>query len=51
MKAVVSRGVGDIRIEDMPEPTIEQSTDAIARLASSTILDAGLHFVRGTAAE
>jgi hypothetical protein len=27
MNAVVFRGVGDIRIEDVPEPKIEQPTD------------------------
>jgi threonine dehydrogenase-like Zn-dependent dehydrogenase len=51
MKAVVFRGVGDIRIEDVPEPKLEQPTDAIARLASPAILDADLDFVRGTVAE
>src|SRR5687767_7809009 len=49
MKAVVFRGVGDIRIEDVPEPKIEQPTDAIVRLTSSAICGTDLHFVRGTA--
>jgi threonine dehydrogenase-like Zn-dependent dehydrogenase len=51
MKAVVLRGVGDIRIEDVPEPQIEQPTDAIVRLASSAICSTDLLFVHGTAAE
>lgn len=48
MKAVVWHGVGDIRLEEVPEPTIEQPTDAIVRLTSSAICGTDLHFVRGT---
>ena len=29
MKAVVFRGVGDIRVEDVSEPKIQASSDAI----------------------
>jgi threonine dehydrogenase-like Zn-dependent dehydrogenase len=48
MKAVVFHGVGDIRLEDVPEPTIRESTDAIVRLTASAICGTDLHFVRGT---
>lgn len=48
MKAVVFRGVGDIRLEDMPEPRIEHSNDAIVRITSSAICGTDLHMVRGT---
>jgi threonine dehydrogenase-like Zn-dependent dehydrogenase len=48
MKAVVFRGVGDIRLEDVPEPQIRQSTDVIVRLTASAICGTDLHFVRGT---
>jgi len=48
MKAVVWRGVGDIRVEDVPEPRIQEPTDAIVRLTSSAICGTDLHFVRGT---
>lgn len=48
MKAVVFRGVGDIRLEDVPEPEIEQPTDAIVRLTASAICGTDLHMVRGT---
>lgn len=48
MKAVVYRGVGDIRIEQVPEPTITCSTDAIVRLKASAICGTDLHFIRGT---
>jgi threonine dehydrogenase-like Zn-dependent dehydrogenase len=51
MKAVVFRGVGDIRIEDVPEPKIAQPTDAFVRLTSSAICSTDLLFVHGTDAE
>ncbi|OQR27741.1 glutathione-dependent formaldehyde dehydrogenase [Pseudomonas sp. Bc-h] len=49
MKAVVFHGVGDIRLDDVPEPTIQQSTDAIVRITSSAICGTDLHFIRGSA--
>jgi threonine dehydrogenase-like Zn-dependent dehydrogenase len=48
MKAVVFHAIGDIRIDDVPEPTIEKPTDAIVRLTASAICGTDLHFVRGT---
>lgn len=48
MKAVVFHHVGDIRLEDVPEPKIEQPTDAIVRITASAICGTDLHFVRGT---
>lgn len=48
MKAVVFHAIGDIRLEDVPEPVIEQPTDAIVRLTMSAICGTDLHFVRGT---
>ncbi|MFL9912970.1 glutathione-dependent formaldehyde dehydrogenase [Paraburkholderia fungorum] len=48
MKAIVFRGIGDIRLEDVPEPTLEQPTDAIVRLTTSAICGTDLHFIRGT---
>jgi threonine dehydrogenase-like Zn-dependent dehydrogenase len=50
MKAVVFHSVGDIRLDDVPEPRIEQDTDAIVRLTASAICGTDLHFVRGTMA-
>lgn len=49
MKAVVFHGVGDIRLDDVPEPTIHQPTDAIVRITSSAICGTDLHFIRGSA--
>jgi threonine dehydrogenase-like Zn-dependent dehydrogenase len=48
MKAVVYHGVGDIRVEDVPEPRIKEATDAIVRLTASAICGTDLHMVRGT---
>src|SRR5687768_15212979 len=48
MKAVVFHDVGDIRLEDVPSPTIEESTDAIIEVTASAICGTDLHFVRGT---
>jgi threonine dehydrogenase-like Zn-dependent dehydrogenase len=48
MKAVVFHGVGDIRVDDVPEPRIQQDTDAIARLTASAICGTDLHMIRGT---
>lgn len=48
MKAVVFHGVGDIRLDEVPEPTLHSETDAIVRLTTSAICGTDLHFVRGT---
>ncbi|HEY8351514.1 MAG TPA: alcohol dehydrogenase catalytic domain-containing protein, partial [Sphingomonadales bacterium] len=51
MKAVVYYGVGDIRLEDVPEPRIKEPTDAIVRLTASAICGTDIHMVRGTLAD
>lgn len=48
MKAVVFRGVGDIRLEDVPDPVLKEPTDAIVRLTASALCGTDLHMVRGT---
>lgn len=48
MKAVVFHGVGDIRLDDVPDPTIEEPTDAVIRITASAICGTDLHMVRGT---
>jgi threonine dehydrogenase-like Zn-dependent dehydrogenase len=50
MKAVVFHGVGDIRLDNVSEPKIEQPTDAIVCLTASAICGTDLHMVRGTMA-
>lgn len=49
MKTVVFHGLGDIRLDDIPEPQIEQPTDAFVRITTAAICGTDLHFVRGTA--
>jgi threonine dehydrogenase-like Zn-dependent dehydrogenase len=48
MKAVVFHKIGDIRLEDAPEPKIKDKYDAIVQLTASAICGTDLHFVRGT---
>lgn len=48
MKAVVFHGVGDIRLDDVPEPKLKEPTDAIVRLTASAICGTDLHMIRGT---
>ncbi|MFO0753643.1 MAG: zinc-dependent alcohol dehydrogenase [Thermodesulfovibrionales bacterium] len=48
MKAVVFHAVGDIRLENMPDPKIQSPNDAIVRITASAICGTDLHMVRGT---
>jgi threonine dehydrogenase-like Zn-dependent dehydrogenase len=48
MKAVVFRDVGDIGVETVDDPRIEQPSDAIVRVTTTAICGTDLHFVRGT---
>jgi threonine dehydrogenase-like Zn-dependent dehydrogenase len=48
MKAVVFHTIGDIRLETVPEPKLQKSTDAIVRLTASAICGTDLHMIRGT---
>lgn len=50
MRAVVWHGVGDIRIDEVPDPKVQEPTDAVVRLTASAICGTDLHFVRGTMA-
>ena len=43
MKAVVFHGIGDIRLDNVKEPKIKESTDAIVRLTASAICGTDLH--------
>jgi threonine dehydrogenase-like Zn-dependent dehydrogenase len=43
MKAVVWHGREDVRVEEVPDPTIEEPTDAIVRVTSSGICGSDLH--------
>ncbi|WP_119461476.1 zinc-dependent alcohol dehydrogenase [Rhodospirillaceae bacterium SYSU D60014] len=48
MKAVVFHGIGDIRLDDVPEPKIQDPTDAVVRITASAICGTDLHMIRGT---
>ncbi len=48
MKAVVFHGIGDIRIDTVPDPEVADVTDAVVRLTASAICGTDLHMVRGT---
>ena len=48
MKAVVFHGLGDIRLEDVADPRIQEPSDAIVRITASAICGTDLHLVRGT---
>lgn len=48
MRAVVFHDIGDIQLEDVPEPKLKDDTDAIIRITTSAICGTDLHFIRGT---
>jgi threonine dehydrogenase-like Zn-dependent dehydrogenase len=48
VKAVVWHGVGDIRLDDVPEPTIQDPTDGLVEITASATCGTDLRFVRGT---
>jgi threonine dehydrogenase-like Zn-dependent dehydrogenase len=48
VKAVVWHAIGDIRLDDVPEPKVQDRYDAIVRITTSAICGTDLHFVRGT---
>ena len=47
MKAVTYRGVGDVRVEDHPEPILLTAYDAIVRVTSTAICGSDLHLYGG----
>ncbi|WP_433714094.1 alcohol dehydrogenase catalytic domain-containing protein [Nocardia sp. CA-084685] len=48
MKAIVWHGVGDIRLDEIADPKIEEPTDALVKITTSAICGTDLHLVRGT---
>jgi alcohol dehydrogenase len=49
MRAAVFHGPGDIRIENVPDPRIQDPTDAILRITHTAICGSDLWFYRGQA--
>src|SRR5215212_5961581 len=43
MKALAWHGKRDVRIDDVPDPRIEQPTDAIVRITTTAICGSDLH--------
>lgn len=48
MKAVVWQAPGTVSLEEVSDPRLQQSTDAIVRLTMSAICGTDLHMIRGT---
>lgn len=47
MKALVHDGKGSISLQDRPNPSIEESSDAVVRVTRSTICTSDLHILKG----
>jgi glutathione-independent formaldehyde dehydrogenase len=47
MKALVYRGTKDVRIENVPDPEIEQPTDCLVKITSTNICGSDLHMYEG----
>ncbi|KUP97470.1 zinc-dependent alcohol dehydrogenase [Thermobifida cellulosilytica] len=48
MRAVVWHGVGDIRVEEVAEPAVQDPQDAIVQITTSAICGTDLRLLRGT---
>ena len=49
MKALVYEDVGKLRIDDLPDPAVEEPTDAVVRITTAAICGSDLHFFHGKA--
>lgn len=47
MRAVVIHSKGDVRIEDVAEPTIEQPTDVVVRVVAAAVCGSDISVLRG----
>lgn len=47
MKAVVYHGIGDIRVDEVPNPRIQEPEDAIIRITKTAICGSDLHILHG----
>lgn len=47
MKALVYRGPRDIRVENVPDPKIQEPTDVLVRITSTNICGSDLHMYEG----
>ncbi len=51
MKALVYHGPGQRSWDDVPSPTIQEPTDAIVKISTSTICGTDLHILKGDVPE
>jgi threonine dehydrogenase-like Zn-dependent dehydrogenase len=49
MRGVVYEDVGKVRVGDLPDPAIEEPTDAVIRITTAAICGSDLHFYTGKA--
>ena len=47
MKALVYRGVGDIALEERPDPELQAPGGAVVRLLRTTLCGTDLHIIKG----
>jgi glutathione-independent formaldehyde dehydrogenase len=47
MRALIYNGPRDVRVTDVPDPTIESPTDALVRITSTNICGSDLHMYEG----
>jgi NADPH:quinone reductase-like Zn-dependent oxidoreductase len=47
IKALVYKGINDLGIENVPEPRLESSTDAVVRVTLSAICGSDIHIKHG----
>lgn len=47
MKATVYHGPGDVRVEDVPDAGLRNSTDAVVRVTHACVCGSDLWFYRG----
>jgi threonine dehydrogenase-like Zn-dependent dehydrogenase len=50
MKAVAWHGKGDVRVQEVPDPRIEQPTDAVIKVTTTNICGSDLHLYEPLAA-
>ena len=43
MKATLMYGAGDVRVEEVPDPTISEPTDALVRVTYACVCGSDLH--------
>lgn len=47
MKAVTFQGIGSVRVDDVPKPSIDAPTDVLLRVTASAICGSDLHILHG----